>query len=69
MNGQAALLDIITYEDRANARRTFLVTKIIVSSYGIQYGLIDMDTDEYSTSDLRQSGWTFVQNVTNDIAA
>ena len=59
MNETTSILDIVTYEDQMNPRAAYVVTKIIDSQWGRQFGLLNIETDEYVTSDLRQQGWTY----------
>jgi hypothetical protein len=56
---EAKVLDIVTYEDRSNPRTAYVVTRIIDSQWGRQYGLLNIETDEYVVSDLRQQGWKY----------
>lgn len=62
-NGTAAVLDIVTWESPTSGRQVYLVTRIITSQWGVEYGLLNMDTDEYTTSDLRQAGWSTVASA------
>lgn len=55
------ITDIYRWESPMSGRQVYVVTKVISDKWGTQYGLINLDTDEYVTSDLRQQGWTKVQ--------
>lgn len=63
-NGIAGKNDIVTYEDQANPRQAFLVLGTVTTKYGpTEYALLNLDTDENITSDLRQHGWSTHGNI------
>jgi hypothetical protein len=53
IQGTVQELDLVTYEDRANPRRLFLVSRI---GRG-EYELVAIEDGDKSWSDLRQAGW------------
>jgi hypothetical protein len=62
-DGQAQSGDIVTYEDVANPRRAFMVTRKVEDRWGVQYRLMNLDDETFETSDLRQHGWMTWMNV------
>jgi len=53
----AAVGDLVAYEDQANPRTVYRVARYI-TGYGVEYELVKVETGEVTFSDLRQSGWT-----------
>ena len=55
----AAIGDLVAYEDQANPRTVYRVARYI-TGYGVEYELVKVETGEVTFSDLRQSGWARV---------
>jgi len=58
VNGQAAVGDLVTYEDMANPPKTYRVELRPNPRHPQDYVLAEIKTGELSCSDLRQRGWT-----------
>ena len=64
----AAVGDLVAYEDQANPRTVYRVARYI-TGYGVEYELVKVETGEVTFSDLRQSGWTQVCSTCEQIKA
>ena len=55
----AAIGDLVAYKDQANPRTTYRVMALPAWG-GVDYRLHEVETEEVTWSDLRQTGWTHV---------
>ena len=53
----AAVGDLVAYEDQANPRTIYHVVRYL-AGFGGEYELVDVETGKFIYSDLRQAGWT-----------
>lgn len=70
VDGQAKVLDQVTYEDRMNAPRHYLVVEVPTVPWQLgQYKLLDLadsgmfNGPVFEYSDLRQAGWTRTEAI------
>jgi hypothetical protein len=65
-DGEAIVGDVLTYEDVANPRSTFIVQAIVENRWGREYRLLNLDTDETSYCACRGFGWVTHRNWRRD---
>ena len=62
----AAIGDLVAYEDQANPRTVYRVVRYL-AGYGGEYELAEVETEKVTFSDLRQSGWTHACRECEDV--
>ena len=56
----ATTASLLTFEDASNPPQTFGVLAVTEDCWGREFVLLNTDTNEVTTSDLRQAGWKLV---------